>query len=547
MVATAKLPDVPKNESQVRRCLSDKLWRLNHLYSIVDERGDRMRFKLNPLQQRFMSDRHGLDVLLKARQWGGTTAIDIDMLDDALFTPDLRCGIVAHTKLDAQAIFQDKIKFAYDNLPDIVKSRITALRCDRGELLLSNNSSIRVAVSFRSATTHRLHVSEHGKICAKYPQRAEELKTGTLPSVHPQQGGRITIESTAEGCGGDFYDMCQLSQADTAQAARQGRSLGIMQYRFHFFAWWEDPKNSSPDKDIAISDELKRYFDEVEPKIGKVLTDCQKTWYAQRRDGTGGLKKLMKREYPSTVEEAFESSVEGSVLSEQLEQVRSEGRITNVPHIKNAPVYTFWDLGIGHKTAIIWAQFVRESIRIIAFHQEAGRGMPYFARLIASTAESKGYIYGKMNEDRPHYAPHDIMNHEKGTGIILKDTAESLGLRFTPTIRPKLKEDGHDAMREILPLCWFDIGCEELIKALSMYRYEWDEELSQFKKNPLEDWTSDAVDAFQTLALAYRLVPIGGRVLGSVVPVATTPEYVKDDVYDPLAEYRGSLTGARNG
>ena len=41
----------------------------------------------------------------------------------------------------------------------------------------------------------RLHVSEFGKICNKYPDKAEEIVTGALQTVALGQG--ITIESTA--------------------------------------------------------------------------------------------------------------------------------------------------------------------------------------------------------------------------------------------------------------------------------------------------------------------------------------------------------------
>ncbi|MDA6552020.1 hypothetical protein OSK79_21975 [Escherichia coli] len=67
------------------------------------------------------------------------------------------------------------------------------------------NGHIQVATSFRSGTVQRLHISEHGKICAKYPAKAKELRTGTLNAVSDEC--IIFDESTAEGVGGDFYEM----------------------------------------------------------------------------------------------------------------------------------------------------------------------------------------------------------------------------------------------------------------------------------------------------------------------------------------------------
>ena len=49
----------------------------------------------------------------------------------------------------------------------------------------------------------------------------------------------------------------------------------------------------------------------------------------------------------------------------KIEKVRSEGRIGFQPYTESLPVYTFWDLGIGHPTAILFVQFVKREIRII--------------------------------------------------------------------------------------------------------------------------------------------------------------------------------------
>ena len=35
----------------------------------------------------------------------------------------------------------------------------------------------------RSGTIHRLHISEFGKICAKVPEKAAEVMTGSIPAV----------------------------------------------------------------------------------------------------------------------------------------------------------------------------------------------------------------------------------------------------------------------------------------------------------------------------------------------------------------------------
>ena len=95
----------------------------------------------------------------------------------------------------------DNVKFAYDNLSEDLKSVMPLSKDSASELLFThNNSSIRVGTSMRSGTLQYLHISEFGKICAKYPDKAEEVITGSIPAV--PANGVIFIESSAEGADG---------------------------------------------------------------------------------------------------------------------------------------------------------------------------------------------------------------------------------------------------------------------------------------------------------------------------------------------------------
>jgi hypothetical protein len=97
------------------------------------------------------------------------------------------------------------------------------------QLELSNNSIIRVATSHRSGTLQLLHVSEYGKMCAQFPEKAREVRTGVFNAV--ETGGTVFIESTAEGQEGDFYDKCQ-TRADRAADRRRPDADD---FKFHFY------------------------------------------------------------------------------------------------------------------------------------------------------------------------------------------------------------------------------------------------------------------------------------------------------------------------
>ncbi|KKM15940.1 hypothetical protein LCGC14_1690790, partial [marine sediment metagenome] len=93
---------------------SDRRWRLNNLYRIVNEDGINVPFRLNWAQEKLLGELHYLNVILKARQLGFTTVIDLYMLDECVFNSNVRAGVIAHTREDAENFFRDQAKLPYD-------------------------------------------------------------------------------------------------------------------------------------------------------------------------------------------------------------------------------------------------------------------------------------------------------------------------------------------------------------------------------------------------------------------------------------------------
>src|SRR5271167_3474196 len=84
---------------------AQRLWRLNNLYIITDKGGRRVTFTMNSAQEALYHAMHRQNVILKARQRGFTTFIQLLMLDACLFNSDVRAGTIAHTLPDAEVIF----------------------------------------------------------------------------------------------------------------------------------------------------------------------------------------------------------------------------------------------------------------------------------------------------------------------------------------------------------------------------------------------------------------------------------------------------------
>src|SRR5574343_1486401 len=264
---------MPSTPEELERCLADPEWRLfsGCLYKIMikgdgDEEAMVMPFRPNRAQKRFIRRLWHRNLILKARQLGFTTLIAVMWLDHALFNADQRCGIIAQDREAVETIFRDKVRFAYNNLPPELRERFPLARDSAVELLFAhNNSSVRVATSMRSGTIHRLHISEFGKICAKFPDKAIEVVTGSLPAV-PLDGVAI-IESTAEGQGGEFFNMTKRAEA----LHEKGADLSERDYRFHFYPWHDEPGYRMASTNVVMTDKHREYFAQVEAEAGRTL------------------------------------------------------------------------------------------------------------------------------------------------------------------------------------------------------------------------------------------------------------------------------------
>ena len=199
--------------------------------------------------------------------------------------------------------------------------------------------------------------------------------------------------------------------------------------------------------------------------------------------------------YEQEFECSFEAAIQGAFYAKEMKEATEDGRISNVPYDRAASVITAWDLGIGDSTAIWFAQFVGQEIRIIDYYENSGVGLDHYAKVLLD----KEYHYEQ------HILPHDVQVKELGTGKSRLETLDALGIRNIE-IAPKLAvEDGIQSARTMIPKCWFDAdNCTRGIEALRQYRRDFDEKLKTWRGRPLHDWTSHGADAFRYLAVGYR-------------------------------------------
>ena len=485
----SKMPK-PKTADDLRLFCRVKLWRLNNLYFIKDKNNKKVRFRMTPEQLDYTHNAHNRNVILKARQLGFTTNECIIQLDAALFE-HAPCCLIAHNKTDAERLFREKIKYAYSLLPALIKEANPLINDKGGELKFERGGYVYVSVSARGGTLQRLHISEFGKICAKYPDKAQEIVTGAFEAV--PRDGSLTIESTAEGRSGYFFDYSQRAE----QNMLSGKELSPLDWKFFFYAWWQNPEYTL-DSNEPISLRMEQYFD----SLGIELTDGQKRWYQAKEADHG---EFMKREYPSNPKEAFEQSLEGAYYAPQFRAIREEKRIhAQITGNDHLPVMTFWDLGVRDST-VIW--FVRKlsdtEYHVIDYYENSGEGLRHYLGVL----KSKGYNYSE------HYAPHDIDNRSLSSDAksLRQQASEGYeidGIRYSVdfnVVPQGSVMDGISLVREILPYCHFDeYRCDDGIKHLEAYRKEWDAKHGTWKDRPLHDDASHAADAFRYFAVAMH-------------------------------------------
>lgn len=490
----------PSSEQELVELLKDPHWRIRNLYKIKNKQKKIVPFKPNEAQEELLREMHWRNIIPKARQRGFSTLIQLLGLDTALFQPGADVGVIAQDLQTAQDIFESKIKLAYDNLPDAIKKMVGVTSSTTTSIKFSNGSGVRVGTSMRGGTPNFVHVSEFGKICAKYPDKAREVLTGTLPAVPID--GLVFIESTTEGRDGPFYDLCTEAKA----AQDDGRSLSPLDFKLHFASWWDADEYELDPATAVVSPEDHEYFDQVEAKIGRKIGPRKRAWYVTtRRQLFAGDKQMMFQEYPSTFEEAFSVSMEGTYYAQQIAAARNNGQFkTVIPVMPGVPAFTFWDIGNSDGTAVWVFQRIGMEWRAIRFKE--GWGEPY--SFFTAWLQTLGLTWDTM------FLPHDADHVRQGqtSNKSPKQMLEELmpGVNFVTVPRIEEINWGIQQTRDIFPMLYFDeTHCKEGIIHVEHYRRKWNQQQACWSREP--DKTgghSEAADALRQLAQAYA----GGQI-----------------------------------
>ena len=208
-------------------------------------------------------------------------------------------------------------------------------------------------------------------------------------------------------------------------------------------------------------------------------------------------QQLSQDQYDQEYECSFDAAILGAYYGQEMRQVDADGRIRDLRFDPDADVMTAWDLGYRDDTAIWFYQVVRNEIHVLDYYAVSGASIEEIAKVVID----KGYRYTR------HYLPHDARAKTLASGgkSIVEQLAVHLGGMNKLSIVPEIGvQDGIQAVRMILPKCYFDPICDEGLEALRQYQREYDEDKKAFRQTPRHDWTSHPSDAFRMMAVAYR-------------------------------------------
>ncbi len=471
--------------------LKSKEWRVNNLYKIRNKEGKLVKFQRNRVQKHYAENKWYRNLILKSRQLGFTTDEAVDSLDDVLFTPNMDALLIAHNLEAGGSIFDKKIVFAWDSLPTELRSLYNVdnktnktLKFDFGK---KGFSSIAVDTSGRSGTYQRVHITELADIAKKYPKKIPDIIEGTIPAIPTT--GRLDIESTSQGASGEFYEMFN-------EAWSRGSPTIPQQYKAHFYNWtWDDAEMATI---VPISFSQMDQADKFAEYAKKhSLDQIQITYYYQKWLSLNKKWNALKREYPTTPEEAFEAVSEGTFYGETIGLMEQRGQIGVWPWDKSLKVHTVWDLGVGKNMRVGFFQRDGMTGKIRMIDHEEGEGSDGLPEMCAKVLK-KPYIFGR------HFGPHDLETTDIGSGKTRIEHARDVGVKFT--VVPDFSiEDGINAT-----YTWLDRllvnkeTCKKWLVSMRSYGREWDEKRGMYKDEPLHDKHSHDADLSRYAALVEK-------------------------------------------
>ncbi len=338
-------------------------------------------------------------IILKGRQQGCSTYVGARFYHRTVAKFALDTFIFAHDATGSDSLFT-MVKNYYNNSDDEFKPELG--KSNSKELLFPKmGSGYKVGTAGskglgRSKTFQNLHWSE-----VAYSKDCDDHSTGILQTVSDAPDTEIILESTSAGQGDFFHRMCM--------AALSGES----DFQLIFIPWFwqdeyvrpiEDFELEQPEEEQECLSE-QEYYD-IFSSDG--LTKEHLHWRRNKiRSDFQGDKMRFLREYPFTVQEAFQASDENSYI-----------KAIDILRARNTEyIHTDAPLIIGVDPARLGKD------RICLTHR-IGRNLPRFRKLEKMTITDLANV---LAQEIVKYKPAKMFIDVGGLGVGVYDILVSMG------------------------------------------------------------------------------------------------------------------------
>lgn len=287
-----------------------KTWRLENLYPIIDKKAQKQIFSPNEIQTRILNTNAHRKMILKARQFGVSTACILDCFDDTIWNRNTNVCILAHEQDSIEKLFRIPRR-AFDYMDPRIRPGIDRGGGSKYEMYFPTiNSRIYCDLESRGDTIHRLHISEAAFF--KDPNRIK----ATLQAV--PLNGVVTIETTPNGMGNYFYDWWN----DPNQP-----------YTKLFFPWFMHHEYQMETQKLEYDDEEKAL---IEKALLNHRIEITQNQIAFRRYKKNELGPLFIQEYPEDDYSCFistgNSAIDLSIVKQAIESAYAP--FTEDQHLK---------------------------------------------------------------------------------------------------------------------------------------------------------------------------------------------------------------------
>ncbi len=431
-------------------------------FTIVDKTKSTVPFFLNDIQHDFINRlNHSIEqhrqgkllhlrfLVLKGRQQGFTSVITAYQLANTLIKKNFTGFTLADTSDNVRSIFQDKAKYVYNQLPEVLKP--TEKYNSKTEMFFENlNSSWRINVASdqvgRSRTINFFHGSESA------------FWNCLISSIQSSLGEALTkdsiqiLESTANGFN-EFKDLWD-----------SGEWINC------FYEWWrtKEYKDEFESQDIKnkflYNIDYKKDSEWIWERLNWLkyklhLEDEQLYWYYNKYKNYLN-KDMIKQEYPCTPEEAFLNSGNCVFSTELLMQRKVELQELYKNKSYKQGFFKFKWNDENSKDFILNStiKFVESQMGIIKIYERpkahgfyvlggdtAGDGSDFFAGTIIDNTTGKrcATLHGKIDADIYTWQMYCL-------GIFYNSAMASIEINFNtfPVIELKRLKYPHQYKRE---------------------------------------------------------------------------------------------------